>query len=172
MGHQDKAAEMLAGLPRSGPTAERLGQGTRARVADGMQVRVGPEMPDTLRRMAAAGQLDRSMVRAAERLMADYELAFGGGVRGVQYAERVSGGGGQGGDGAAVAVIDARARYQAKLDWLIPEVRDVVVAVVLQGAVLTAAGGMTERYTQPRRRSAVASGLLVAGLLHLARFGD
>ncbi len=160
-------AEKLAALPRAKPGMDRVRHSRRWSSRDGITVRVSVELPPTILRMRAKGMLTADQVRAAEMLIADYERGYASGMGSVQYRERVDGGG-AGSDYVAAAVLSARARYDEALAGLPGPIAEVVVGVLVRGAVLTEAGQYSQRYSQPHSRRVCASTMLGIGLMILA----
>lgn len=166
---RESAREFLSDLPRSGPTADRLsGKGSAATKSRFGQVRLSAELPTTLSRMRGQGSLGAAELKAAGWLIAIHDAAFSSTMRGVDYAERVSGSG-VGSDGASAAREDARRSWDWARELMLPEVWDAVVGVCIRGCSLTGLDGFVGKHSREKERRQVAGTCLRLGLLHLSR---
>ncbi|RKQ68958.1 hypothetical protein DES40_1734 [Litorimonas taeanensis] len=166
---RDEVKGKLSGLPRSGPTVERIvGSGSLVSVSRFGTVRLTESLPTTLVRMRAKGSLSDADLKAAAWLIAVHDRGFGSTMRSVKYEERTSGGGGAGADRAMAARVQAQENWEWAMGMLIPEVRQAVVAVVINGATLTGIDGFIGAYSKAEARRMVGGAFLRLGLSHLA----
>jgi len=161
-------AELLSDLPRAKPEMDRVKHSRNWRAGDGVTVKLSPSLPSSILRMYKARTLTAAQCRAAEIFIADHDQGYGSGIATTQFKERVQGGG-IAGDHVSASVIDARARHNSARDVMAAKsIMDVVVGVLINGVVLTAAGDYSKRYSRAESRRTCASTLLGVGLLILS----
>lgn len=129
--------------------------------------RVSADLPPTLMMWYDRGQASAAMVRAAGQFIRDYDAGYSTTVRGVNYRERVDGGGGSG-DGEIVG-MDARQRHCDAMAAMGLATGPAVKAWLVDGVVPVEAVAVASGWTNQTVARGAAGGVLLIGLDSLAK---
>lgn len=147
--------------PRGWPGALRVGQRGVIDVTASGAGKLGPELPETVRRLVKSGHLDAGAAKALVRWRDD--LAWGTArAKLVQdYEVRVQGGGKSTGDVAA-SKSEAFQRWREACARLLPSQLEVVNFVMIDEGALDSAPGLSRLYRDEKQRRAAAGVELVS----------
>jgi hypothetical protein len=162
-------------LDHDGPTAEQIARrGLASRPSRSAGSRLGPDLPDTIRRMVRSGKISQRQAEAAGLYANDH--AFGTGAAGLvsSYEVGVQGGGKAG--AISVERLEALERWRRAHEALPREFRQVLDSVVIYEVSLDSVqDAELIRYAAPGTNRRTAAGLvLVMALKRLEAwyFGD
>lgn len=165
-----KAAEAERTRERDGPPAMQLAVRGVVKTGAGGSVRLGPDLPDTMRRLLRAGSISHDEAVAASRWRNDWLAGSRRNALTGSYAERVDGGRMQAAPGEGA--VAAWNRFVSAEKTLPAGSRTLAQSVILYECVLETAPGLGERYANKAARRAANAAILALACEALKAFYD
>lgn len=165
-----RKARRKAGPGRDRPTDEQVMRRGVEKTGHAGSVRLGPDLPDTMRRLCRAGIITADEAKAAALWRADWHTGSRRNALTGSYAERVDGGRmlSAPGEGAVAAWNRFSSAWKAVPDGA----RALAQSVILYECVLETAPGLGERYANKAAKRAANGAVLVLACGALKAFYD
>lgn len=155
---------------RDGPTAMQIAMRGVEKVGANGAVRLGADLPDTMRRLLRAGIINADEAQAAAHWRADWHAGSRRNALTGSYAERVDGGRTLSAPGEGA--VAAWNRFVSAEKALPAGSRMLAQSVILYEAVLETAPGLGERYANKAAKRAANAAVLAMACEALKTFYD